>query len=84
MLEEMDTFDGAYTTDDEASGLASVNLGRSAFSLNLSIYTYYNEAAPNLCFLYSKSISTERTYVHSSIPMSLAPNACSVVRLVSP
>ena len=31
MLEEMDTFDGAYTTDDEASGLASVNLGRSAF-----------------------------------------------------
>ena len=31
MLEEMDTFDGAYTTDDEASGFASVNLGRSAF-----------------------------------------------------
>ena len=39
MLEEMDTFDGAYTADDEASGLASVNLGRSAFSLNL-FYQY--------------------------------------------
>ena len=58
MLEEMDTFDGAYTADDEASGLASVNLGRSAFSLNLFINTYCNEAVPNSCFLYSKSIST--------------------------
>ena len=58
MLEEMDTFDGAYTADDEASGLASVNLGRSAFSLNLFINTYCNGAVPNSCFLYSKSIST--------------------------
>ena len=30
MLEEMDTFNAAYTADDEVSGLASVNLGRSA------------------------------------------------------
>ena len=26
MLEEMDTFDAAYTADNEASGLASVNM----------------------------------------------------------
>ena len=60
MLGETDTFGADYTADDEGSGLASLNLGRPAFSLNLSIYTYYNEAAPNLCFLYSKSISTLR------------------------
>ena len=40
MLGETDTFGADYTTDDQASGLASVNLGRSAFSLNfvLSIH----------------------------------------------
>ena len=58
MLGETDTFGADYTADDEASGLASVNLGRSAFSLNLFINTYCNEAVPNSCFLYSKSIST--------------------------
>ena len=58
MLEETDTFGADYTADDEGSRLASLNLGRSAFSLNLFIYPYYNEAAPNLCFLYRKSIST--------------------------
>ena len=51
MLEEVDTFDGAYTADDEASGLASVSLDRSAFSLNLSINTYCNVAALSSCFL---------------------------------
>ena len=58
MLGETDTFGADYTADDEGSRLASLNLGRSAFSLKLSIYTCYNEAAPNLCFLYSKSMST--------------------------
>ena len=51
MLGETDTFGADYTADDEASGLASVNLGRSAFSLNLSINTYCNVAAPCPCFL---------------------------------
>ena len=37
MLGETDTFGADYTTDDEASGLASVNLGRSAFSLNVEM-----------------------------------------------
>ena len=51
MLGEIDTFDDAYVTDDGVSGLASANLGRSAFSLNLSINTYCNVAAPSSCFL---------------------------------
>ena len=51
MLGETDTFGADYTADDQASGLASVNLGRSAFSFNLFINTYCNEAAPSSCFL---------------------------------
>ena len=31
MLGEIDTFGADYTADDEASGLASVTLSRSAF-----------------------------------------------------
>ena len=31
MLGETDTFGADYTADDEGSGLASVNLSRSAF-----------------------------------------------------
>ena len=58
MLGETDNFGTDYTADDEGSGLASLNLGRPAFSLNLSINTYCNEAGPSSCFLYSKSIST--------------------------
>ena len=40
MLGETDTFGADYTADDQASGLASVNLSRSAFRWICSVYQY--------------------------------------------
>ena len=40
MLGETDTFGADYTTDDQASGLASVNLSGSAFRWICSVYQY--------------------------------------------